>query len=113
MKKINLLLAAVLFISLISCHDESGDYTKTYYTDTQLVTVIKQCLNVSVDSANNHLSMPDGFYTYKNEKYRITLPTSAGALVSMLTENGHEALLDTLILRINKAAEISGNQIKI
>lgn len=113
MKKINLLLISLLFLSFTSCKDETNDYVRTYFSDSQLTSVIKECLNITVDTANSHLSVTDGFYLYKNEQYRITLPAAASPLIATLTEHGEEVLLDTLIRQINRAAEISGDYIKI
>lgn len=112
MKKINLLVISIILLSFLSCKDTTEDYVRSYFTDTQLSSVIKECLNLSVDTANAHLSVPDGFYLYNKEKYRITLPSSASTLISVLTDHDEQELLDTLVLRINRAAEISGDQIK-
>lgn len=112
MKKINLLLISLILLSFTSCKDETNDYVRTYFTDSQLTSIIKECLNITVDTANSHLSVTDGFYLYKEEQYRITLPTSANPLIASLTEHNEKALLDSLIRRINRAAEISGDKIK-
>ncbi|MDL2296712.1 DUF4197 domain-containing protein [Bacteroidales bacterium OttesenSCG-928-B11] len=112
MKKINFLVISLLLLVFTSCKDDSGEYERTYHTDTQLAEAIKLCLEISVDTANSHLAVEDGFYAYNDAMYRIALPASANVLVEVLEDNDEVELLDTLILRMNKAAEISGDYIR-
>lgn len=119
MKKPNCFLLALLTFLMISCKDTSGDYVTNLLTYTQMENAFKDCLSLATETAVEYLCPEDetdyalgyGFYEYQEQTYRIELPTSARGIVDSLTAHGQGALIDSLILHINRAAEASGNSI--
>jgi hypothetical protein len=75
------------------------------------------CLALSTAYAVGHLCPEDeldyamgyGFYEYDSQNYRITLPAAARAIIDSLNAHGEGALIDSMVLHINRAAEASGN----
>jgi len=120
MKKLLFLLLGLVALTLVSCKDTSGDYVAKQLTYTQMENAFSDCLSVATDYAVERLCPADelsyalgyGFYDYKSKNYRITLPTSARAIVDSLTAHGQAALIDSMVLHINRAAEASGGVIK-
>ena len=112
MKKLNFILIAVVAMFFYSCKDESGDFARTYYTDNDYNLAIVECLQNSVDTANAHLCVEDGFYLYKNSAYRVELPTSANDIIAKLTENEKGEMVDSLVLQLNRTLEGSGSNIR-
>jgi len=117
-KRIYLIL---LFIPAIffSCKDNSGEFVEQLFTNDQIASALKQCITVASDSTLNTLCVVDttkheyGYTHYADSTYRITLPASAKQVVDTLNVYGYKNQIDTLILRINRAAELCGNKIKI
>lgn len=109
MKKLYLLCLILLPMLLGSCSDTSGEYIENYYTDAELTTAIRTCLTTSKDTALNQLCITDGFND--SETYRITLPdnTAFRTLNETLIAQDKSYLVDTLIQRMNRACEHSGN----
>jgi len=73
-------------------------------TEAEVVRGLKQALTIGADSAASGLAVRDGYYL--NDAVRISLPPQA----SVITENmaylpGGAALVDDVVLRINRAAE--------
>ena len=73
-------------------------------TEAEVVRGLRQALTIAADSAASGLAVRDGYYL--NEAVRIGLPPEA----SVITENlgylpGGEALVEDIVLRINRAAE--------
>lgn len=96
---------------MVSCKDDSGEFIEQYYTDAQLTSALRTCLTASKDTALNKLCIPDGFNG--SETYRITLPDNADfrALTDTLTAQNKDYLIDTLTARLNRACELSGNNL--
>ncbi len=109
MKKIKLLLFVVILTTFFSCQDESGEFARPILSNTELLQGLRECLTVSLDSANAHLAVSDGFYQYNSNSYRINFPSSAEMIIDTLSENGYRAVIDTLILRMNRMAEANGS----
>ena len=106
MKKLLFLLLGLVALTLVSCKDTSGDYVAKQLTYTQMENAFSDCLSVATDYAVERLCPADelsyalgyGFYDYKSKNYRITLPTSARAIVDSLTAHGQAALIDSMVL---------------
>jgi len=116
MKKLQFLLLGLIAIVFVSCKDTSGKYIAKQLTYTQMENAFNDCLELATELAVESLCPEDeldyilgyGYYEYENQAYRITLPTSARAIVDSLTAHGQGALIDTMVLHINRAAEASG-----
>ena len=119
MKKLHFLLLGLIAMVLVSCDDTSGKYIAKQLTYTQMENAFSDCLSLATETAVEYLCPEDeldyamgfGFYEYESQTYRITLPTSARAIVDSLTAHGQGALIDTMVLHINRAAEASGDVI--
>lgn len=116
MKKLQFLLLGFLAFVMVSCEDSSGKFAAKQLTYTQMENAFSDCLSVSTTMAVECLCPEDeldyvlgyGFYEYENQVYRITMPNTARAIVDSLTAHGKGALIDTMVLHINRAAEASG-----
>lgn len=119
MKKLLFLLLALVALTLVSCKDTSGEFVANQLTYNQMENAFSDCLSVATEYAVERLcpesesdyALGYGFYDYNSQNYRITLPTSARAIVDSLTVHGQEALIDSIVLHINRAAEASGSSI--
>ena len=107
MKKHYLLFFFLIAILFSSCYDENNDFTKFLFTEQKMTAAFKDCLRISKDTAINHLCVPNGFYDIS--AHTIELPFSLKNLVDTLTVHGHEALLDSLKLKMNRTGESVGN----
>ena len=112
MKKITLLPFLFMAVFFVSCHDDSGDFAEKYYPDSEKSTALKQCLNLARDTANAHLSVPGGYTYYNNAAYRINLPTATTPVIDTLAKYGQQSTVDSLIIRLNRAAERTGDQVR-
>jgi len=119
MKKLLFLLLGLVALTMVSCKDTSGNYVANLLTYTQMENAFSDCLSLATETAVEYLCPEDeldyalgyGFYNYENLNYRITLPASARTIVDSLTAHGQAALIDSMVLHINRAAEASGNAI--
>ena len=119
MKKLLFLLLGLGVLVMVSCKDTSGNYVANLLTYTQMENAFNDCLSQATETAVEYLCPEDeldyalgyGFYDYQSHVYRITMPTSARAIVDSLTAHGQGALIDTMVLHINRAAEASGSAI--
>lgn len=109
MKKIKLLLLAFILVAFFSCKDESGEFAQHILSNSEMVQGIKECLNVSLDSANSHLAVSNGFYEYKGNAYRLRFPVSVEMIIDTLTEYGHRDVIDSLVIFTNRMAEANGS----
>jgi len=106
--KRQILACLVLLIVLTGCDQlrqivEELDAPRPL-TEQEVVRGLKQALTIGADSAASGLAARDGYYL--DNAVRINLPPEA----SVITENisylpGGEALVQDIILRINRAAE--------
>ena len=113
MKKIKLLLLICISAAFFSCKDESGEFARPMLSDADMAQGLKDCLNLSLDSANAHLAVPNGFYHYKENAYRIHFPTSVERIIDTLTEHGQREMIDSLIVLTNRMAEANGSVYKV
>lgn len=119
MKKLLFLLLGLVALTMVSCKDTSGNYVANLLTYTQMENAFSDCLSLATETAVEYLCPEDeldyalgyGFYNYENHNYRIILPASVRAIVDSLTAHGQAALIDSMVLHINRAAEASGNAI--
>ena len=119
MKKLLFLLLGLVALTMVSCKGTSGNYVANLLTYTQMENAFSDCLSLATETAVEYLCPEDeldyalgyGFYNYENHNYRITLPASVRAIVDSLTAHGQAALIDSMVLHINRAAEASGNAI--
>lgn len=119
MKRLNCFLLALLAFVMVSCDDTSGKFVTKQLTYTQMESAFSDCLSMATDIAVVYLCPEDeldyalgyGFYEYLDNTYRIELPTAARNIVDSLTAHGQGALIDSLVLHINRAAEASGSSI--
>lgn len=119
MRKLQFLLLGLIAIVLVSCKDTSGKYIARQLTYTQMENAFNDCLELATELAVECLCPVDeldyilgyGYYDYEDQLYRITMPTSAHAIVDSLNAHGQGALIDTMVLHINRAAEASGSAI--
>lgn len=119
MKKLLFLLLGLVALTMVSCKDTSGNYVANLLTYTQMENAFSDCLSLATETAVEYLCPEDeldyalgyGFYNYENHNYRIALPASVRAIVDSLTAHGQAALIDSMVLHINRAAEASGNAI--
>lgn len=112
MKKITYLLFAIVAFCCVSCYDESGEFVEQMKTDEEITLGLRACLKTSVDTANSHLCVDKGFSAYKNNAYTIGLPAAASAIRDTLAAHGKQALIDTLLVKTNLAAESVGDAMK-
>jgi hypothetical protein len=114
MKKIKLLLLLFISVSFFACKDESGEFSSPMLSNAEMVQGLKECLNISLDTANAHLSVHNGFYQYKDSAYRIHFPASVKKIVDTLTAHGYgKELIDSLIVLSNRIAEANGSVYKM
>lgn len=111
MRKILLLCTCLISVLFTACEDESGEYIEQLSTDAQLASGIRECLNVSKDTAVMHLCITDSMNA--SENHRIPLPSNVDFynIENVLTANGHEAFLDSLENQINRACEQMGDPV--
>ena len=112
MKKIKLFLLIFISVLFFSCKDESGEFAYPILSDADMVQGIKDCLNKSLDTANAHLAVTNGFYQYNENAYRINFPASAERIIDTLIEHGHMEMIDNLIISMNRMAESNGSNYK-
>ena len=112
MKKLTVTIIAIFAaLTFFSCKDESGTYVEQLYTNAQKENAIRACMDACADTAVKHLCVPDGFYSYANETYRIDYAPLESSLFDTLTNHGYGNLIDSLILRTNRLAESCGSQV--
>lgn len=115
MKKLQLILLAVVAVLFTSCNDTSGKYVTKLLTNTQIEVAFSDCLELSTEYAVGNLcpansfdqSLGYGFSTYKDGKYRIEWPTE---LLDMKVVLGND-LIDTMMAHVNRVAETCGEDI--
>lgn len=111
MKKVKHCIYTLILISFFtSCKDDTGEFSQQIYTNGEMVTALKSCLTLSMDTANAHLAVPGGFS--ENDDYAIKLSSVAPDLVTVLNANGEEALVEAMEAKLDSVAENSGSDIK-
>jgi hypothetical protein len=100
-----IILAGTLFLS--GC-ETTQQILKTIGTDTplsnaEIVSGLKEALEVGARNSSNQLSALDGFF--KNAAIKILLPDEALKVEKALRDVGLGSLVDKAILSVNRAAE--------
>lgn len=96
---------AVAAFFVMSCVDESGEYVRQMYSNSQKEAAFTTCLMTASDSAINHLCVANGFSQYEDGKYSINYEDLQSSVFQTLRENAHGDLADSLILLSNRVAE--------
>ena len=111
MKKTILLIAAALCLLCTACHDESGEFISQMFTDAELTSASRTCLNVAKDTAVAHLC--DTGLMNESATYRISIPSNSTfyTLRDLLIEQGQEQLFTDLENQMNFACELIGNDV--
>ena len=101
-------LTIMLLFALVSC-DQLRQIAEELegpgpLTEQEVIRGLKQALTIGADSAATRLAVRDGYF--RDAAVRISLPPEA----RVITENlsylpGGQALVDDIVLRINRAAE--------
>jgi hypothetical protein len=84
--------------------------TSASFTDAEAAKAIKEALLNGVNSGVNKASALDGYF--KNSFIKIMMPPSAKAMENTLRQAGAGALVDNIILTMNRAAEKAAPQAK-
>lgn len=108
---LSLLLLPILFIG---CAEFSqvieNQQTGSPLTQQDVINGLKEALKVGINIAAGELSRQDGYYG--NEMLRILLPEEARTITENLHRiPGGEALLNEVILRINRSAENAAREV--
>jgi hypothetical protein len=106
MKKIYLSLFIVLF-SFSSCDTARGILdsvnTNGSLSNADVVSGLKEALQVGTDTATSHLGITDGFF--KNAMIKILMPPEAQSVEKTLRSAGLGSAVDKAVLSMNRAAE--------
>ena len=102
---------AVAAFFVQSCVDESGEYVRQMYSNSQKETAFITCLTTASDSAINHLCVANGFSQYENGQYSINYDDLQSSVFQMLRENAQGYLADSLIFLSNLVAENCNPQV--
>ncbi len=102
------IIAILLLFTFVSC-DQLRQIVEDLdgpapLTEQEVVRGLKQALTIGADSAAARLAVRDGYY--RDAAVRISLPPDAKVITDNLSYlPGGQALIDDIILRINRAAE--------
>ena len=106
MKKIYLFLFVVLF-SFSSCDTAKSILdsvnTNGSLSNADVVSGLKEALQVGTDTATSYLSITDGFF--KNAMIKILMPPEAQSVEKTLRSVGLGSAVDKAVLSMNRAAE--------
>ena len=116
-KSISLLLLAIALF-FCSCKD-NNEFVTQLFTNDQISGALQQCADSTVMRTVDTLCVVGtvknqlGFSYYKNGAYRITLPPEAKSITDTLEnyDQAYKAIIDTLIVDMNRAAEQCGEGI--
>lgn len=76
---------------------------KTSITNTEIITGLKEALDLGAKAATNRLSVKDGFFG--NAMVKVLMPPEVARVESTLRQFGMGAYVDKAILSMNRAAE--------
>ena len=106
MKKIYLFLVVALF-SFSSCDTAKSILdsvnTNGSLSNADVVSGLKEALQVGTDTATSYLSITDGFF--KNAMIKILMPPEAQSVEKTLRSVGLGSAVDKAVLSMNRAAE--------
>jgi hypothetical protein len=108
MKKYLFLIGLLFFSILINSCEELTNTTSL--TDSEISQGLKEALRVGTDTSTANAHKVDGYF--KNVKIKIPFPTDAQNAESILRGAGFGALVDELVLRLNRAAEDASDDAK-
>ncbi len=105
MKKI--IVFVILLVTFIAC-DKTNNILDTSLTETEVIEGLKSALTVGTDTAVSIVSQVNGYFL--DNIIKIYLPPDADIIVQnasnpLLQAIGINALIDDVILRMNRAAE--------
>jgi len=111
MKKIaQIFLLSSIFLITPSCDvvsnivSDSGSSSGTSgLTNSEVISRLKQALDVGVGNAVSFTSVTDGFF--KNQEIKLPFPESANAVKEKALEWGLDGQVDKIVLTLNRAAE--------
>jgi len=108
MKKILIVLVALMIPLMYSCEEADEILENIGLTDAEIVAGLKQALSIGTDTAVNIVSAVDGYY--KDELIKILLPPEADIIVDNLDNPvlqglGFDQMIEDVIFKINRAAE--------
>lgn len=108
MKKIVIVLFALMIPLFYSCEEADEIIENLGLTDTEIIAGLKEALTIGTDTAVNIVSRVDGYY--KDEVIKILLPPEADIIVDNLDNPilqglGLDQLIENVIFKINRAAE--------
>ncbi len=117
MKKIfSLFAVSVLFMSVLSCSNMSGDLLKgisgksgALDTDT-IIAGLKEALEVSTDNSVASASKLNGYF--KNKAIKILLPEKLQKTADTLRKFGFDKQVDEFVESMNRAAEKAAPEAK-
>ena len=111
MKKSILLIASVLCLLCSACKDDSGEFVDRLFTDAELTSASRTCLNVAKDTAVAHLC--DTGLMAAGTLHHIQIPDDATfrSIRDILVEQGQEQLFSQLENQLNSACELMGNDV--
>jgi len=101
-------IAALLLFVFVSC-DQLRQIAEDFegsgpLTEQEVIRGLKQALTIGADSAATRLAVRDGYF--RDAAVRISLPPEARVITDNLSYlPGGQALVDDIVLRINRAAE--------
>jgi len=116
-KRIYLLLLSFIVI-FSACRDDSGKFVEQHFTDQQITSALRDCIEACSDSTLNILCVLDstelkyGYYYYDLGAYRIELPMAAEPVIDTLLVYEYKEVIDSLYFNINRAAALCGNKMK-
>ncbi|MBW7866823.1 MAG: DUF4197 domain-containing protein [Brumimicrobium sp.] len=113
-KLIYLFIAGGLLFSVQSCDvleeaagalgtNSSSGTSSSSLTNQEVISGLKEALNVGIKNAVDVTSITDGFF--KNSEIKIPFPESANAVKEKAIEWGMSGQVDKIVLTLNRAAE--------
>lgn len=115
MKKSSILILILLFTlsgcaELMQVTQQVAGENKPL-TQNEIIAGLKEALLVGINNSSNILGATDGYY--KDEMVKILLPPEADVIVKNINKiPGGNALLEDVLLRINRAAEDAVSEAK-
>jgi hypothetical protein len=108
MKKLVILLFAIMIPLMYSCEEADAIIENLGLSDAEIVSGLKEALTIGTDTSVSIVSKVDGYY--KDDIIKILLPPEADIIIDnmnspVLQALGLDQLIEDLILKINRAAE--------
>jgi hypothetical protein len=103
-------IITIVVLSLLSCDEITDQLTNGDLTNEEVVQGLKEALVVGTDSSTLIAHKVNGYYD--NLKIKIPFPEDAQRAETALRNLGMNALVDTFILKLNRAAEDAADDAK-